>query len=177
MPHMRGMSEKIRLADISCLNERIRDVMLSGRINAILPMSSVEEEGRTLAVYSIEDKICVAEGSFSPANVLELTGRIIKMLEELEDILIRPEDIVLSAKVIFIDPEIRKTRICVIPVKSEIRNSKENVSYLLEELKELTDDRGKAYLDIFIKKYNSTNLKVDRQMAFIEELKKEAGME
>ena len=44
-------------------------------------------------------------------------------------------------------------------------------------MKELTNDRGKAYLDIFINKYNSTNLKVDRQMAFIEELKKEAGMD
>ena len=59
---MRGMSEKIRLADISCLNERIRDMMLSGRINAILPMSSVEEEGKMVAVYSVEDQICVAEG-------------------------------------------------------------------------------------------------------------------
>jgi len=177
MPHLRGMSDNIRLADISCLNGRIRDMMLSGRINAILPMSSVEEEGKMVAVYSVEDRICVAEGSYSAANVLELTGRIMKMIEELEDILIKPEDIVLSVKVIFIDPEIRMTRICVIPNRSESRNSKEKVSYLLEELKELTDDRGKAYLDIFIKKYNSTSLKVDRQMAFIEELKKEAGME
>ena len=177
MPHMRGMSENERLADISCLNERIRDVMLSGKINAVLPMSSVEDEGRIIGVYSIEDRICVSDGSYSPSNVLELTGRIIKMIEELEDILINPEDIVLSSKVIFIDQEIRKTRICVIPQTSENRNSKESVSYLLEELKELTDERGKAYMDIFIKKYNNSNLKVDRQLAFIEELKKEAGME
>ena len=174
---MRGISENVRLADITCLNEKIRDVMLSGRINAVLPMSSVEEGGRIIGVYSIENMISVSDGSFSPSNVLELTGRILKMIEELEDILIRPEDIVLSAKVVFIDPEIRKTRICVIPKMSEIRNSKENVSYLLEELKELTDDRGKAYMDIFINKYNSTDLNTDRLMAFIEELKKEAGME
>ena len=174
---MRGISENVRLADITCLNEKIRDVMLSGRINAVLPMSSVEEGGRIIGVYSIENMISVSDGSFSPSNVLELTGRILKMIEELEDILIRPEDIVLSAKVVFIDPEIRKTRICVIPKMSEIRNSKENVSYLLEELKDLTDDRGKAYMDIFINKYNSTDLNTDRLMAFIEELKKEAGME
>ena len=174
---MRGISENVRLADITCLNEKIRDVMLSGRINAVLPMSSVEEGGRIIGVYSIENMISVSDGSFSPSNVLELTGRILKMIEELEDILIRPGDIVLSAKVVFIDPEIRKTRICVIPKMSEIRNSKENVSYLLEELKELTDDRGKAYMDIFINKYNSTDLNTDRLMAFIEELKKEAGME
>ena len=87
MPHMRGMSENVRLADISCLSERIRDVMLSGKINAVLPMSSVEDEGRIIGVYSIEDRICVSDGSYSPSNVLELTGRIIKMIEELEDIL------------------------------------------------------------------------------------------
>ncbi len=170
------MSENIRLADISSLNERIRDVMLSGRISAVLPMSSVEENGRIVAVYSIDNQICISEGSFSPSNVLELTGRILKMIDELEDILIRPEDIILSVKVIFIDPEIRKTRICVIPQKSRARESKECVSCLLENLKELTDDRGKAYLDIFIKKYESSNLNIERQMAFLEELKKEAGM-
>lgn len=174
---MRGMTENVRLADITCLNERVRDVMLSGRIKAVLPMSSVEEGGRTVGVYSIENLISVSEGSFSPSNVLELTGRILKMIEELENILIRPKDIILSLDNIFIDPEIRMTRICLIPKKSETESSKESVSYLLEELKELTNERGRAYLDIFIKRYISTNLNVERQLAFIEELKKEAGMD
>ena len=172
----RGMSENVRVGDITCLNKRIRDVMLSGRINAVLPMSSVEEEGRILGVFSIENRICITEGFYSPSNVLELIGRILKMIEELKDILIRPEDIVLTGKVIFIDPEIRRTRICVIPQQSDVRNSKDSVSYLLEELKELTDERGRAYLDVFIKKYNSSRLNTDKLMELIEELKKEAGM-
>lgn len=171
------MSENVRTSDITSLNERIRDVMLSGRINAVLPMSSFEEDGRILGVFSTENRICIADGFYSPVNVLELTERIIKMIEELEDILIRPEDIVLNDKVVFIDPDIRKTRICIIPDQSAKRSGKESVSYLLEELKELTDERGRAYLDIFIKKYNRTHFSTDRLVEFIEELKKEAGME
>ena len=173
----RRIKDDVRMADITCLDKRIRNVMLSGRIKAVLPVSSVDDGGRIIAIYSVRNMMCAADGEYSPVNILELTGRIIKMLEELEDILIRPEDIVLDTKVIFIDPVVRKTRICIIPSHTKEGSSKECVSYLLEELKELTDERGKAYLEVFMGEYKSRHLSVDALMSFIEELKREAGME
>ncbi len=164
-----------RAADLTDLDQRVRDMMLSGRINAILPMSVIDEGGRVLGIYSTADKVCISEGRFSPVNVLELTGRIMKMTEELMDILIYPNEIVFSGKVIFIDPMLRMTRICVIPHRKSETDPKESVSYLLEEIKDLTDERGKAYMDIVIERLRNGNLSIDRIMGLIEELKREAG--
>lgn len=168
--------DDMRIADLTDLDRRVRDMMLSGKINAVLPMSIVDEGDRILGVYSTEDKPCISEGRFSPVNVLELTERILKMTEKLMDILIYPDEIVFSARVIFIDPVLRMTRICVIPQKKKETDPKESVSYLLEEIKELTDERGKAYIDIVIDRYRKGNFSTNRMMGLIEELKREAGV-
>ena len=168
--------EDVRIADLTDLDHRIRDMMLSGRIKAVLPMSSVDEGERILGIYSTEDKLCISEGRFSSVNILELTGRILKMTEELTDILIYPDEIVFSIKVIFIDTVLRITRICVIPQNKKEIGPKESVSYLLEEIKELTDERGKAYMDIVTDRFRKGNLSIDRMMGLIEELKREAGV-
>ena len=124
----------------------------------------------------MENVRCIADGSFGPVSILELTGRIIKMTEEMKDYLILPQETVLSKNVIFLDPFMRQTRICVIPVKTGV-SEKESVSCLLEELKELTDSRGEAYLDVFIREYNRNHLKEEGLLSLLEDLKKEAGME
>lgn len=169
--------EDTRIADLTDLDHRIRDMMLSGRIKAVLPMSVIHEGERTLGIYSTEGMICISEGRFSAANILELTERIIVMAEDLKDILIDPNEIVFTKEVIFIDPFVRMTRICVIPHKKDPERPEENVSYLLEEIKELTDERGKAYLDIVIGRYRRSDLSKDRLLGLIEELKREAGMD
>ena len=166
----------IRVADISGLETRIRDVMLSGRIKALLPMSAVEDRGKTLGVYSPLDMICISDGYFDAKGILELIGRIIKMTEELEDYLIFPDEIVFSKDVVFIDPYRRATRILVIPQKEKKSDRGESVSCLLEELKELTDERGKAYISVFKERYRKRNMSTDCILGLIEELKREAGM-
>ena len=171
------MTEDQRIADLSGLNKRVRDVMLSGRIKAVLPVSAVQDGGRLLGIYSLENMVPVTDSIFSPVNILELTGRIMKMTEELLDNLISPENIVFSKEVIFIDMNSRKTRICVIPHHRDTGGIKESVSCLLGELKELTDERGRAYIDVFTERYMKSHMSIDRIMAFLEELKREAGME
>jgi hypothetical protein len=68
------------------------------------------------------------------------------------------------------------SRICVIPQNKEKVYPKENVSCLLKEIKELTDERGKAYMDVIIDRYINGDLSTDRMLGLIEELKREAGM-
>jgi hypothetical protein len=170
------MMDDRRIADLTDLDHRIRDVMLSGRIKSVLPMSVIDEGGRALGVYSTEGMTCISDGRYAPLNLLELVGRIVKMTDELKDILIYPDEIVFSGKVIFIDPSVRMTRICVIPQNKEKVYPKENVSCLLKEIKELTDERGKAYMDVIIDRYINGDLSTDRMLGLIEELKREAGM-
>ena len=169
------MDELLR-ADITKVEPAVRDVMLSGRINALMPVSCMKDEEGITGVYSTDNMIPVREGRFSAKSVLELMGRILRMTEELKDYLLFPEDMVFSADVIYIDPYQRATRICVIPDSDEI-NEKERVSYLLNDLKKLTDERGKAYLDVLIKDYGTKRFSTPGILAFIEDLKREAGME
>lgn len=168
------MDELLR-ADITKVEPAVRDVMLSGRINALMPMSCMKDEEGITGVYSTDNMIPVKEGRFSAKSVLELMGRILRMTEELKDYLLFPEDMVFSADVIYIDPYQRATRICVIPDSDEI-NEKERVSYLLNELKSLTDERGEAYLDAFDKIYRERSRSVNALLSVLEDMKKEAGM-
>ncbi len=168
--------EDVRIADLTSVPGPILERMISGEINALLPLSVVNDETGTTGLYSTEDLIPVSDSSFSSVNILELTGRIFRMLDELKDNLIFPEEIVLNDKIIFIDIKMRKTRICLIPEISG-RTEKENVSYLLNDLKTLTDERGRAYMDVFIKDYETKRFSSAGILAFLEDLKREAGME
>ena len=76
------MDELLR-ADITKVEPAVRDVMLSGRINALMPLSCMKDEEGITGVYSTENMIPVREGRFSAKSVLELTGRILRMTEEL----------------------------------------------------------------------------------------------
>lgn len=163
-------------ADLTMIDPVLRDVMLSGGIKALMPLSCLKEGDRVTGIYSTTDKVMVSEGRFSPVNVLELTGRILRMTDELKDWLLYPQEMVLNTKVIFIDPDMRHTRICVIPVSSE-KSEKENVSYLLDEIKELTDEKGRAYMDAFIRIYLDKPRGINALLSILEDMKKEAGME
>ncbi len=168
--------EDKRIADLTSVPDLILERMVSGEIDALLPLSIIEEQGRITGIYSTEGRIPVSDSSFSPVNVLELTGRIFKMLDELSNNLIFPDEIVLNDKIIFIDTGMRKTRICMIPEICE-RSEKENVSYLLNDLKPLTDERGRAYLDVLIREYSNKRFSTAGLLSFLEDLKREAGME
>ena len=165
-----------RIADLSSIPSLLLERMVSGEIDSLLPVSVIEEGERKTGVYSIGNLIPVSDSHFSPVNILELTGRIFCMLEDLKDNLFFPEEMILNDKLLFIDTEMRKTRICLIP-ESGTRGEKENVSYLLNDLKKLTDERGKAYLDVLIKDYGTKRFSTPGILAFIEDLKREAGME
>ncbi len=96
------------------------------------------------------------------------------MTEELKDWLLYPQDMVLEPELIFIDHEMRHTRICVMPSEN-VRSEKENVSYLLEKNKNLTDERGRAYLDAFIRIYMKRPGSTNYFLSVLEDMKKEAG--
>ena len=136
-------------------------------------MSVVDDEEKRIALYFTEGLIRVCDSEFSPVNVLELTGRILVMLEELKDYLIQPEEIVLSTGLIFVDQDMRKTRICPV-LKNEV---KDDTYDLLLSLKELTDEMGRAYLDVFTEAFRTKNYSTVGFLSLIEDLKKEAGME
>lgn len=168
--------DDMRIADLTELDHHIRDAMLSGRIKAVLPMSMVEDGGKVFGIYDHEDMVCISDVCFDAVNILELAERLIRMIEELMDILIFPNEIVLSGKVIFIDPSVRITRICVIPDTKRQISRADSISCLLEELKDLTDETGKAYVDIVKKQILGKQMSAERIIWFIEELKREAGM-
>ena len=165
-----------RIADLTSVPGLILEIMVTGQIRALLPLSVIREQDRVTGIYSAEGYIPVSDCSFSPVNALELAGRIFSMLDELKDNLLFPDEMILNDKILFIDTGMRKTRICMIPDNSD-RSEKENVSYLLNDLKKLTDERGKAYLDVLIKDYGTKRFSTPGILAFIEDLKREAGME
>ena len=166
--------DKMMRADLTEMDPVIRDVMLSGRINALMPLSCLTDGGRVYGIYSTEDEIPVKEGRFSPVSILELVGRILNMTEELKDYLIFPEDMVFSMEMIFIDTLKRRTRMCVVPELKD-KKEKECVSYLLDELKCLTDEKGSAYLEAFRRIYNERCLGTKALLSVLEDMKKEAG--
>ena len=168
------MMEDSRISDLKGMPSRIIERMLTGSMDCLLPMSLVEEDDHLYAVYSLVGYWEISGKKFGAVSILEITERVIKMLEELKDNLIWPEDVILNKEIIFLDPGTRETRLCLIPEPSEV-GGKENVSYLLEELKELTDEEGKAYLDYFIKEYKSRSLRPAVLLGILEDLKREAG--
>lgn len=161
-------------ADLTAIHPVIRRSMINGRIRSVVPLSVIEQDN-IKGVYCIDDLICLSDCRFNAVSILELTERIIHMLEELRDYLIFPEEILLRSEYIFIDREVRQTRICVVPKSVSDVGEKENVSYLLNQLKEFTDEKGKAYMDVFLREYMKGNKGTDRLIGFAEEMKKEAG--
>ncbi|MBR6473120.1 MAG: hypothetical protein IKS99_05285 [Firmicutes bacterium] len=166
-----------RRADLTALPKEVIIRMLSGSMKCVLPLSVVNEEGRVIGVYDLSDTFEVSGSSFGAVGILELTERIVKMLEELKDNLIRPEEVVLNKEVLFIDMSERETRLCLIPEISPELSEKENVARLLCELKTLTDDKGRAYMDCFIGEYLNKRHGTGRLLYLLEKLKREAGME
>lgn len=169
------MMDNYRKADLTGLPIEILKRMLSGEMKCILPFSLYEEDGEIVGVYNLSHTLSVSGRRYDPISILELTERILIMIEELKDNLIFPGEAVLNKDVIFIDPYFRETRLFLI-LREDTVGEKENVSYLLDELKELTDEKGRAYLEYFRKAYINGTMNKDRCLGLIEDLKREAAM-
>ena len=165
-----------RYSDISSIPDTVVSRMASGKIRALLPTSVIREGEKVTGVFSTDGFIPVSESVFSAVNILELTGRILNMADELKDNLIDPGEIVFDDDLIFIDHKSRKTRMVIMPDEKAMCE-KDRINGLILSLKRFTDERGGKYLDVFSETYLKKKYSLSGYLTFIEDLKREAGME
>ena len=165
--------DSIRYADLTSLNDVIIEKMLSGEITTLMPLSVSMKDDKVYGCYRVINTLCISNEKYTASEILEITGECMRMLEELRDYLINPEDIILNEKVLFRTLNERKIKICLIPITEDV-SEKENVSYLLKRLSVLTDERGKAYLNAFHKEFMKKNLSLNATLSLIEAMKREA---
>ncbi len=163
-----------RIADMSMFDSDLTGAMVSGISDALVPLSLISTSEGVMGVYDLSGLSDVSLVKKGAAEVLDLIGRIMDALDSLKDILIFPEDIILSEKVIFTDDVTGKVRICVIHGNCE-NGEKESVAYLIDRLKKITDLRGAEYLEILKREYLEHNYSRRGLLALIEDMKREAG--
>ena len=63
--------------DLTMIDPVLRDVMLSGGIKALMPLSCLKEGDRVTGIYSTTDKVMVSEGiEFNHPNYKEEKGKV-----------------------------------------------------------------------------------------------------
>ena len=144
-----------------------------GICDEILPLSVIKSKRMLKGVYHTEGyRKLSAFGEMSAAEVLTVIEGVLVMMEKLKDNLFFPEEYILSPDTVYTDEKRQQYRITYIPAGQE-QKAERAVSCFIGEMKRYTTPEGKLYLDALKNISECGNLKTERMLGSIENLKRE----
>ena len=144
-----------------------------GICSEILPLSVIKSKRITKGVYHTEGyRKLSAFGEMNAAETLTVIEGVLVMMEKLKDNLFFPEEYILSPDTVYADEKKQKYRITYIPAGQE-QKAEQVLSCFIGEMKRYTTPDGKLYLDALKNMAECGDLKTERMVGFIENLKRE----
>ena len=149
------------------------ETLLAGSCDAFFPMSIIRDKKNTRGIFDTSGfhKLADLEG-LSASQVLSLAEDVLLLIEKCEDYLFFPEEYILSAETVYINEESKKLKLIYIPNERKASFFK-SLAYFFHQMKSVTTENGRVYLDTLSALLSSGNLRTERVIGFIEKLKQE----
>ncbi len=144
-----------------------------GICGEILPLSVIKSKRMLKGIYHTEGyRKLSAFGEMNAAETLTVIEGVLVMTEKLKDHLFFPEEYILSPDTVYADEKKQEYRITYIPAGQE-QKAERVISCFIGEMKRYTTPDGKLYLDALKNITACGDLKTERMLGFIENLKRE----
>ncbi len=149
------------------------DMLISGACKAVLPMNVIKGESYMKGIYDISGCCRLADlRQISADSVLTIVERVLELLDQCREYLVFEDEIVLTPETLYVSEDYNTVRLTYIPEKRE-HSEKNKMEYLLSCLKKQTTANGRMYLETVSRLLECGNLKTERVIGFLEELKQE----
>lgn len=181
----------IRFDDIAANGELKKALLLSGGCPAIFPLSTVGSSQGIRGIYDTRGyKSLSAMRNLDASEILYKLEKILRLVEECEDYLFLADEYILSVDTVYFSEETDRARLLYIPCKRVGEASSESSQQLLHteapgrrtniamanivnQMKALTGENGRTYLDTLLRLFLCENLCTERILAFVEKLRYE----
>lgn len=149
------------------------DMLTSGACKAILPMNVIKEKNFMRGIYDTSGYCRLADlHQIDAASVLTIVERVLELLDQCREYLIFSDEIVLAPETLYVSEDFHTVRLTYIPEKQN-HSEKTKLGYLLSRLERQTTENGKMYLETVSRLLSCGNLRTERVISFLEELKQE----
>ena len=148
----------------------------SGGCKGILPLSIVRKKGGMIGYYSTSGYIRLSDlHELTVSGILTVAEETVAAIQECGQYLIFPEEYVINTDTVYIREDFKQIKFTYIPDRYSVSGRKK-FSAFLEQLKDMTTENGRMYLDMLSQLSDTENLSLMKMKAFISRLKREAGI-
>jgi len=155
-----------------CFESKL-DFLVSGGCKGIFPVSIIEDEEGIRGFYKTfgYKKLSCLE-NIGAAEILTLLEKTVDAVEECEQYLIFPEEFIISTETAYVDSRFQRIKFTYIPSR---REESRNIKLLnfIGELKKLTTDNGRLYLNMAEELFSVENLSRGKIKALFLRLREE----
>ena len=152
------------------------DVLTGGVCRGILPISIIKNGSEITGFYSTAGYRRIADCNGLEADkILTVVEKTISTMEECNQYLIFPEEFVLDINTVYIKENFEDIKFTYVPDRNKIKAEKKLANFI-KDLKSLTTDNGKLYLDMLGQMVETENLSIIKIKAFVLQLKREVNL-
>ena len=152
------------------------EVLTGGGCKGILPLSIVRKKGGMIGYYSTSGYIRLSDlHELTVSGILTVAEETVAAIQECGQYLIFPEEYVINTDTVYIREDFKQIKFTYIPDRYSVSGRKK-LSAFLEQLKDMTTENGRMYLDMLSQLSDTENLSLMKMKAFISRLKREAGI-
>ena len=149
------------------------DMLTSSACKAILPMNVIKGKNFMRGIYDTSGYCRLADlHQIDAASMLTIVERVLELLDQCREYLIFSDEIVLTPETLYVSEGFHTVRLTYIPEKQN-HSEKTKLGYLLSRLERQTTENGKMYLETVSQLLSCGNLRTERVISFLEELKQE----
>lgn len=152
------------------------DVLTGGVCKGIFPISIIKNADQVTGFYVTSGYKRLSEcDGLSAEKILTIMEKTVSAMEECNEYLIFPEEFVITLDTAYIKENFEKVKFTYIPDKNGTGASKKLMCFA-KELKSITTESGKLYLDMLSQLFATENLSILKVKALIAQLIREVNL-
>ncbi len=152
------------------------DVLTEGGCKGIFPISIIKDARQITGFYVTAGYKRLSElDNLSAEKILTVVEKTVSAMEECNQYLIFPEEFIITLDTVYIKDNFERIKFTYVPDKSKSGASKKLTGFTAQ-LKKITTDSGKLYLDMLEQLFATENLSTLKIKALILQLKREVNL-
>lgn len=180
--HPAGYVEVLQLFDKVIINFKLEDIgyeekmdlLTDGVCKGIFPISIIRTKEGITGVYSTSGYIRLCDcGQIGAGRILTVIEKTVMAMEECSRYMIFPDEFLIDMNTVYVKKNYDNIKFTYIPDKNNVGAAKKLFRFA-DELKALTTDNGRLYLEMFKDMMSTENINALKVRGFISLLKKEA---
>ena len=150
--------------------------LLNGGCKSIFPISIIEDSDGIKGFYKISSyKKLSGFEQMSAGDVLTVLEKTIDAIDECIQYLIFPEEFVIDTDTVYTDSSFKNVKFTYVPSKEDATESRKILKFI-DELKDITTESGKLYLNMTGELFAVENLSRTNIRAMLMQMKREINI-